>query len=261
MKTFRLVFCFFFVGVLSSCVDLEENIVINEDNSGVYSISFDLGKMIGMTKQMGKGDGENKELEKKDSTIYLKELIQNSDSLTAAEKELYKDGSVHIKLDEANEQMKIVMTCPFKSINNLKEIKENFMKVLDKLKAFEKLSGKPKDAVAEEDSGGMANKVMSPGSGDNALFTAEPGKIANTVSNTEDYKKEIKSDSLMMAMQTLSTIMGEMTYKTTITTPKEIKNYSGNNAMLSDNKKTVSFKNTLTEMIEHPEKLSYKVEY
>ena len=261
MKTFRLVFCFLFVGVLSSCVDLEENIVINEDNSGVYSISFDLGKMIGMTKQMGAGNSENKELEKKDSTIYLKDLIQNSDSLTAAEKELYKDGSVRIKLDEANEQMKIVMTCPFNSINSLKEIKENFMKVLDKLKAFEKLTGKPKESVAEESDSEMANKIMSPGSGDNAIFTAEPGKITNIVSNTEDYKKEIKSDSLMMAMQTLSTIMGEMTYKTTITTPKEIKNYSGNNAMLSDNKKTISFKNTLTEMIEHPEKLSYKVEY
>lgn len=55
----------------------------------------------------------------------------------------------------------------------------------------------------------------------------------------------------MVAMQTLSAIMGEMTYKTTITTPVPIKNYAGNNAMLSDNKKTISFKNTLTEMMEH----------
>ena len=261
MKTFRLVFCFFFVGVLSSCLELKEKILINEDKSCVYYVSFDLRKMIGKSKQMGSGNGENKELEKKDSTIYLKDLIQNSDSLTAAEKELYKDGYINIKLDEANEQMKIAMTCPFRSINNLKEIKENFMKVLDKLKAFEKLTGKQKEAVAEESDSEMASKVMSPGSVDNAVFTAEPGKITNTFFNTEDYKKEIKSDSLMVAMQTLSAIMGEMTYKTTITTPVPIKNYAGNNAMLSDNKKTISFKNTLTEMMEHPEKLSYKVEY
>jgi hypothetical protein len=261
MKTFKLVLCFFFVAILSSCVDLEENIVVNEDNSGVYSVSFDLGKMIGMAKQMG-GNNEDKESEKKDSTIYLKDLIQNSDSLTAAEKELYKDGSVHIKLDEANEQMKIVMTCPFKSINNLKEIKENFMKVLDKLKAFEKLTGKPKSPERQEEAEGeMADKIMSPGSGNNTVFSAQAGKIENAVTNAENYKTELLSDSLMQGMQQLTAIMGEMTFKTTITAPSDIKKYSGNNPELSGNKRTVTFKTSLTDMLEHPEKLAYKVEY
>lgn len=89
MKTLRLVSCFFFVGVLSSCVDLEENIVINEDNSGVYSVSFDLGKMIGMSKQMGSGNGENKELEKKDSTIYLRILYRTA-TASQQQKKNYK---------------------------------------------------------------------------------------------------------------------------------------------------------------------------
>ena len=262
MKTFKLITGFFFLTMISACVDMEENILVNEDNSGVYSVSIDLGKMMKMISQMGEGKtDEIKGLDKKDSIIYLKDLVLACDSLTSAEKELYQDGFIRIKSDDVNEQMKIMMTCPFKKISQLPEIKGNFLKTLDKLKAFEKISGKQKDPGMPEDNGEMASNLLSPGSDDNYKFTAEPGKITNTIMNIEDYKKEILSDSAMISMQQLSTLLGEMTYKTTITTPREIKKYSGNNAELSGNKKIIVFKNTLTEMIEHPEKLAYQVEY
>ncbi|MEP7256673.1 MAG: hypothetical protein ABI666_12915 [Ferruginibacter sp.] len=262
MKILTIIAGFFFLTALSSCIDMEENIVINSDNSGTYSVSIDMGKMITMLKQMGQDkETEVKAFEKKDSTIYLKDLILATDSLTSAEKELYKDGFVHIKADEANGEMKIVMTCPFKKIGQLPEIKENFLKVLDKLKAFDNISDKSKDPEMQEGKGEMANKLMTPGNSKNYAFTAEPGKITNAIINIEDYKKEILTDSMATAMQQLTAIIGEMTYKTTITTPKEIKKYSGSNAGLSESKKTITFKNTFTDMIEHPEKLSYKVEY
>lgn len=251
-----------FLTVLSSCIDTEENIVINADNSGIYSVSIDMGKMVTMLNQMGESkENESRKPENKDSTIYLKDLIQATDSLTSAEKELYKEGFVHVKVDEANGQMKITVTCPFKKIGQLPEIKENLLKVLDKLKAFESISDKPKNPEMPQEKGEMVNKLMTPGNGSNYTFTAEAGKIANTIINMDDYKKEVMSDSILTAMQQLASLMGEMSYKTTITTPKEIKKYSGNNAGLSENKKTVTFKNTLTDMMEHPEKLSYKVEY
>lgn len=263
MKTFKLIICFLFLSLFTACLDTEENITVNEDNSGVYAVSFDLGKMLQMIRQMGEGkSSEAKTPEKKDSTVYLRDLVMSSDSLTSEEKELYKDGSIHIKMDEENNEMKLVFTCPFKNISRLPEIKENFLKILDKLKAFDKVTDKQqKSEMTEEEGGDIASKIMSPGSGNNYTFTAEPGKIANTITNAEDYKKEILSDSVLVGMQQLTSMMGEMTFKTTITTPREIKNYSGNNAALSDSKKTVIFKNTFTDMFEHPEKMAYKVEY
>lgn len=265
MRILTIIAGFFFLTALSACIDMEENIVINADNSGSYSVSMDMGKMISMLKQMGQDkEGEAKTMEKKDSTVYLKDLIMTTDSLTAAEKELYRDGFVHVKFDEANGEMKIVMTCPFKKIGQLSEIKENFLKVLDKLKAFDNISDKSKNPEMPEEKremGEMGNKLMTPGNSSNYAFTAEAGKITNTIINIEEYKKEIMTDSMMTAMQQLTSLIGEMTYKTTITTPKEIKKYSGNNAGLSESKKTITFKNTLTDMMEHPEKLSYKVEY
>lgn len=262
MRTFKLIAGFFFLAMVSACVDMEENIVIHEDNSGVYSVSIDLGKMIKMISQMGEGgNSELKGLDKKDSAIYLKDLVLASDSLTPAEKELYKDGLVQIRSDEANEELKVIMTCPFKRISQLPEIKENFLKVMDKLKAFEKIVDKPKDPEKQENNGEMAGKMLSPGSDNNYKFTAEPGKIANTVINIEEYKKEVLSDSALINMQQLTGLLGEMTYKTRITTPGEIKKYSGNNAELSANKRIIVFKNTLTDMMENPQKLAYRVEY
>ena len=261
MKTFKFIAAFFFLAMISACVDMEENIVIHEDNSGVYTISMDMGKMMKMINQMGGGNSsEMKALENLDSTVYLKESVLATDSLTAAEKELYKESFIHIHSDEAKEQMKITMTCPFKMLSQLPEIKENFFKALDKLKAFEKIAGKASDPEIQKDTE-TPGKVLTPGSNNNYTFTAVPGKITNTVINAEGFKKELLSDSTMIAMQQLTAMMGEMTYKTTITAPREIKKYSGNNAELSGDKKMVIFKNTLTEMIEHPEKLEYQVEY
>lgn len=261
MKKFKLIAGFFFLTMISACLDMEEDIVINEDNSGVYTISMDMGKMMKMIGQMGVGQSsELKELKNLDSTVYLKESVLASDSLTSAEKELYMESFIHIHSDEAKEQMKITMTCPFKTIDQLPEIKENFFKALDKLKAFEKISGKANDPEIQKDTE-TPGKVLTPGSNNNYKFTAMPGKITNTVINAEGFKKELLSDSTMITMQQLTALMGEITYKTSITVPREIKRYSGNNAELSGNKRVVIFKNTLTEMIEHPEKLAYKVEY
>ena len=97
MKTLKLIAAFFFLTMISACVDMEENIVIHEDNSGVYTLSMDLGKMMKMINQMGGGNSsEMKALENLDSTVYLKESVLASDSLTSAEKELYKESFIHI---------------------------------------------------------------------------------------------------------------------------------------------------------------------
>jgi hypothetical protein len=76
MKNLKFVVGFLAAVVLSSCLDTEEKIVLNGDNSGNYSMTLDLSRMIKMASAMG-GDKSNpdKIKEKKDTTIYLKDLI------------------------------------------------------------------------------------------------------------------------------------------------------------------------------------------
>src|SRR6187431_1784215 len=114
MKYIKFAISILFAIFLTSCLDTEEKIVLNANNSGTYSLSFDLGKMLEMAASMG-GNNSNpdKVKEKKDTTIYLKDLVNSADNLTAVEKALYKDGMISIKMDEAKNEMKIVMSTPF----------------------------------------------------------------------------------------------------------------------------------------------------
>jgi len=259
MKIAKFIIAFFCLAVLSACVDTEEYIVINEDNSGTYTMQIDMGKFFEMANQMGAEDVSTNKMEKLDSTIYLKSSISTADNLTADEKELYKEATVKIKLDKPGKEMKIIMTCPFKSINQLPEIKNNFYTVINKLKTLDKLSGKEAETADAADKG-MVEKALTPGA-DYYKFMAEPGKIEYKIIDIAGVAKLISTDSTAMLVQQMTSMMGEMSYKTKITTTKGFKNYSGSNASLSADKKTITFTNTFKDMLEHPEKFAYKIEY
>ena len=52
MNKIKFVLAFLLALVLYSCVDTEERIVINADESGTYSLTIDLGKLIELANQM-----------------------------------------------------------------------------------------------------------------------------------------------------------------------------------------------------------------
>jgi len=260
MKIIKLIIVFLSLSVLSSCVDTEEYIVINADNSGTYTYTMDLGKMVGMINQMGSDENKEGKLDKMDSIITLKDLVSAANNLTAAEKELYKDATVRIKVDKLNAEMKIIMFCPFKSIDYLPEIKDSLFLVLNKLKAFEKISGKEEDVANAENEDKNSQKSLTPASG-YYKFSVGRGMIENSVIDPQGIKNTLTSDSTIMMMQQMIGMVGDPKYKTTITSFKEIKSYTGNGALLSPDKRSITFTSTFSEMLEMPDKLSYKVEY
>jgi hypothetical protein len=260
MKKIKFLFAFLFAAALSSCIDIEESIIINDDNSGSYSITMDMGKLFELKNQMGGDNNSSKKpKEKKDTLIELKNVLFSSDLVTAQEKELYQNATINIKMDEAEGEMKMVMLCPFKSLSNLPEIKKNFFKVLDKLKVMDNLSGKEKEKNEERPD--VSATMLTPGADNHQEFSASIGTIENKIVNPKAYKEALASDSSMQMMQQMASMMGEMTYSTKITTPKEIISFTGNEAMLSANKKTIIFKVTFTELLETPEKQGYKITY
>jgi uncharacterized protein YeaC (DUF1315 family) len=141
MKFISLVLFSLVTLIFSSCLDTEEKIVVNADNSGTYSMTLDLGKMLEMAASMGAKPDSDRTKEKKDTTIYLKNYLDTASNITAEEKALYRDGVLSMKMDEEKNEMKIVVSCPFKKIADLASIKNNFFNVIQKLKAFENATG------------------------------------------------------------------------------------------------------------------------
>ncbi|MEO5888728.1 MAG: hypothetical protein ABIQ31_00685 [Ferruginibacter sp.] len=260
MKNLKIGIAFLFTTILCSCLDTEEKIIVNADNSGTYSMTIDLGRMLKMAGSMGADTSNGRVKEKKDTTIYLKDMLDTAKNLTPAERALYKDGVVHVNLDEANSEMKIVMSAPFKNFTDLREIKNNLATVVNKLKAFEKATGEKEKPDNENDDMKMGTRSANP-VGDQFTFAAVPGKISSTITDVTAFKKLVATDSTLSMMSQMTGMMGEFNYRTVIVLPKVVNKYTGPGNTVSADKKTITFVTTLTEMLEHPEKVSYTVEY
>lgn len=251
------------ITIFYSCLDTEEKITINKDNSGSYTLTLDMGKMFQLMDQMG---GEKKDSskipEKKDSTIYFKAFTDTSSTLTVKEKEMFRDGNMRVQVDEAAKEMKVTLHFPFKNISQLPALKSSYLAVIDKLGISKKLN-KPSDSDSPEEMPEQVSgnkNILSPVQ-DAYTFTAAPNKIYNTLTNKELFNNKVINDSSMQMMQQMSLMMGDMNYKTVFVLPAAAKKYKGNNPELSADKKRITFSTTLTDLLNRPEAAEYNVEY
>ena len=251
--------------LLSSCLDVEEKIVINKDQSGIYTLTMDISRLMKLTNEMGgKKDSMNKLPEKKDSTAFFRPYVDTSSVLTVKEKAMLRDGSFRITMDEAKNEMKIRINLPFKNVQDLPELRNTYMKALDKAAIMNKMVDKkegdetvPQDMTSDI---GTGSKSVNPAQ--NAYtFLVSPGKISNKFTDQKLFDDEVTNDSTLQSMKGMTTMMGELIYKTVIILPKAVKNYKGNGSTISADKKTVSFKTTLTELMQNPRSLEYELNY
>jgi hypothetical protein len=249
---------------LVSCLDTEEKIVINKNNSGVYTVTVDMSKMLVLFDQMGQGNKEDLKIpEQKDTTIYFKPFADTSTMLTARERELFKEGSLRMRTDEVAKELVVILSFPFKHIADLPELKSSYFTAINKLGISDKL--KQNEADSEPDEGlpsdmSTDKNILNP-SQDAYAFAAASGKISNTLIDKELFNSRMQNDSSMQMLQQMTMMMGDMNYKTVIVAPGKIKKYKGNQSVLSNDKKTVTFTTTLSDVLNRPEAAEYNVEY
>jgi hypothetical protein len=77
----------------------------------------------------------------------------------------------------------------------------------------------------------------------------------------ELYKKATAVDLAFSELATAAKMIGLPTFRTIFVLPKPVKNYNGPGSNLSADKKSISFETNYMEMLEHPEKVSYTIEY
>lgn len=210
--------------------------------------------------QWGDKANPDKIKEKKDTIIFLKDLMNAIDSFTAEDKILYKDGKVHLKLNEEKNEMKIEMSTPFKNMNDLAFIKNNFATALNKLKAFDKATGENQKLNEEVIGMDAAVNSANPVS-DQFTFKAAPGSVSNIINDVVVFKNKVAPDSTFSMISQITAMTGDFNYRTNIILPKAVKGYNGPGSTISTDKKTITFNTTLTEMVAQPEKVSYSVKY
>src|SRR5882762_6827591 len=113
--TLSLVFSF------TGCLDINEIIEVKKDGSG--QMDMDMSQMVEMLQTyVGKDELAKKGMEKMDTTILMKDIVDTMSSLSAEKKALLRPGSVHIKMNLDEKVFKTHMQFPFSSLANLQKL-------------------------------------------------------------------------------------------------------------------------------------------
>jgi len=265
MKKIKLLFVLFSLNFLTGCIDIEELIELAADNSGKYSMSIDMAKLMEFANTMKEGKETKKTPEKADTTVYFKDAGENFAKLSDEEKRIFKDGYCKVYLDEANGKMTIQMGCPFKNMTDLVVVKKELAGMMKKLDLMEKAGGKGGAAGdlsalgGEEADMGLESQINP--SEKQYTFSAIPGKISFSMNEGNKLKDLAANDSVMQMMQQASMLMGDMTTTTIIKLPAPAKTVSNTKATLSDDKRTVTIKSIITDLMEKPAEGEYTIEY
>lgn len=253
MKIFKYLLPLSFACLMMGCLDINENVDIKKDGSGKMAVDMDLSQMVEMLQTyMGKDELAKKGMEKMDTTIQMKDLVDTAKNLSAEKKALLRPGFVHIKMDLDQKVFTTHMQFPFNSLAQLQSLYKTMSD--GSLGNTNLLSG----LAGQSGQGGQGSPDINQFNGIYD-FTCRDGVMIKKL-NDEKWKA-LKNDPQMSQMQQASQMGMEILYTTTIALPRPVKKVDNPLAKLSDDKKTVTIKYNLVDVFEKPEQFGYNIEY
>jgi hypothetical protein len=258
MKILKILLPLAFLFCLSGCVEINEEVNINKNGSGEWSMNMDMSKLLEiMQNYIGKEELEKQMPNKKmDTTILMKSIIDTSTTLTAEKKALLREGKLNMQLNMEAKTFKTDMHFPFKDISQLQQLYSSLSDgSIGTGQLLKNLSpGKTDSSSSDNPKGpdiGQINSLYT--------FTSRNGYLSRKV-NAEKIKA-LKESAEYGQMKQAGDMGMEVPYTVTIHLPKPAKKVTNTFAKLSADKKTVVIKYNIMEAFEHPEKFEYTIEY
>ncbi|MCW3116602.1 MAG: hypothetical protein JWM28_684, partial [Chitinophagaceae bacterium] len=114
MKKFISVFLIVTTVLLTGCFEVTQDLTINKDGSGTISSTTDMSQMVTLAMQMA-GDKMKEQKMNMDTTIAFKTVLDSIKDMSAANKELLKNGLVHVIMKMDDSKYLINSSIPFKN--------------------------------------------------------------------------------------------------------------------------------------------------
>jgi len=257
MKPLKLYLLIAFTFLFTGCFEVHEEIVLNKNGSGTLSMKTDMSKLMEMLSSFM----PEEELKKsefagaKDTTMYMKDMMDNAQDMTPEKKALLQDGSIHLKMNMTEKVFNLDMAFPFKKPDDIGKIYETLGEtgggMGQLLKGMGNQAGTMGDAAPDIKSSTSFYDIH-----------ASKGSLSRTL-NKEKFALVMK-DSMMQQMRQMGGMSGgmdEIKMTTTVKLPKKAKKVTGAKAELSSDKKTVMVKANLMDMYAHPEQYEFSVKY
>jgi ABC-type uncharacterized transport system auxiliary subunit len=258
MKKLKVFFAVLFTFFLAGCFEINEDIDIKADGSGVYSVHTDMSQLLQvMETYLGK-DEMDKQMPSKniDTTVMMKALLDTAKNITAEDKALVKDGYVHLKLNMDQKEFKSDIVIPFKSLSDLQKLYNSMNnQTLGFNQLFKGMAGKPDSASAGNDNG------MPDMNQFNAIydFQCHEGMMSRKL-NAEKWKA-LQQSPQFAQMKEAGSAGISIPYTLTIVVPKPVKKVDNSLAKLFPDRKKVIIQYNLIEVFDHPEKFEYTIDY
>lgn len=264
MKKLRPLLTILFIILLLGCYEVNEEVTIGKDGSGTYQMKMDMGGLLEAFQMMAteedlKKDEFNRSI---DTTILFKDVLDSANNLTTQEKALMKNGKMHLQMNMKDKVFKADMDFPFKSYAELQQLMLGPASSAGMSNAFQNIfspgSSDPKDTVSP----GITDRAVDPGIdqiGQIYDITAKDGLISKKI-NPERLKQLLDRPEMAQLKEFGKTGL-EINYSTSIKLPRPAKKVDNPILKLSDDKRTVSVKYNLMDMLDNPEKYSWSISF
>lgn len=238
---------------LTGCLEIVRDITINENGSGNFVSRIDLGEIIEMARSMGQ-DKQLEEARSKevDSTLQFKDLVAGDDKLSAEEKLLLKDGSLRVAIKVDSNLFYATANLPFKKVEDIDKINQLSQRILSK----------SMDSFLEEE------KAEEPKEEESQLGATFDEYYTTVYTKNSIEKRLIKekyeaagSDEALKAMQEGAAMGMDIKSKIVYRLPRTAKKVEGKNAVLSEDKKTVTISTGLGDFVADGTALEFKITY
>jgi hypothetical protein len=259
MKSLKYILAVVSLFFLAGCFEINEDIEVKSDGSGVYSDHMDMSQLlVAMQSYLGK-DEMDKQMPSKniDTTVMMKNLLDTVQNLSAENKALIKDGYVHMKLDMDQKLFKTDIVIPFMNLTDLQNLYNSMNnQSLGFNQLFKGIAGKPDTASLGGTDNGMPDMNQF-----NAIydFKSHDGLLSRKL-NAEKWKA-LQGSPQFAQMKDAGKMGISIPYTLTITLPRPVKKIDNTLAKLFPDKKKVIIQYNLMDVFDHPENFEYTIVY
>jgi hypothetical protein len=256
MKRLKYLFAGLLALSLAGCFEIQEQIDIKPGGKGELSIKTDMSQMLdAIQSYLGKEEMEKQMPAKNlDTTVMMSNLVDSSKDITPENKELVKEGKVHMQLNLDQKIFKSDIYIPFSSQGNLEKLYNSMNnQSLGFTQLFKGMSGKTDSAGSDNNMPDM-NQF-------NAIydFQSHDGLISRKLNDQK--WKALQQSPQFSQMKDAGSMGISIPYTLTINLPRPVKKVDNSLAKLSADKKQVVIQYNLIEVFDHPEKFEYTIVY
>ncbi|MBC3847535.1 hypothetical protein H8K90_14150 [Winogradskyella echinorum] len=265
MKKFILLFAM--VCFLTSC-NVTESIVFNENGSGQFLITYEMGEAMKVFEQSmggGKSDSEKEEGgETMDTTMVFADIMETyKDSVAALPEEkrlameAVKDMFMNMKMNEDEGVMNFGIGLNFNSIDDLKDINE-------KIRKAQSLNSQGDQVGSMKENSPLGNFFGSENSKTGYILTensfARVTQIDIPEGAAEDAMEELFNEEDESNQQFMDYFENAF-YNVKLTFPKPVKSIDVEGAEFSKDRKTVTYRINWIEYLKNPLVLDANVKF